>query len=57
LIAKSNVFQIGFISYMQFLTGMVLVERNTLPDDLETNSCATFCQRLTYYIQKRFPIS
>lgn len=36
---------------------MVLVERNTLPDDLETNSCAIFGERPAYYIQKRFQIS
>jgi len=42
---------------MQFLTGIVPVERNTLPGDLETNSCATFCERPAYYIQKHFQIS
>jgi hypothetical protein len=41
------------------LTGVVvlLIERNALPDDLEKNSCATFCERPPYSIlyTKAFP--
>jgi hypothetical protein len=38
-ITQSNACQFSFTIYIQFLTGEVHSEYNTLPEDLETNLC------------------